>query len=63
MALVGRVLGGLLNGNIAVIQTMVGELVKNPKHERLLQYPICRLNVLTLITARAFAVMPFGKIS
>jgi predicted MFS family arabinose efflux permease len=34
VALAGRVLGGLLNGNIAVIQTMVGELVKNPKHER-----------------------------
>jgi MFS family permease len=34
MALVGRVLGGLLNGNVGVIQTMVGELVTNPKHER-----------------------------
>lgn len=33
-ALAGRVLGGLLNGNIGVIQTMVGELVTNPKHER-----------------------------
>lgn len=32
-ALFGRALGGLLNGNIGVIQTMVGELVKNPKHE------------------------------
>lgn len=32
-ALIGRALGGLLNGNIGVIQTMVGELVKNPKHE------------------------------
>ena len=34
IALLGRILGGLLNGNIGVIQTMVGELVKNPKHER-----------------------------
>jgi len=34
IALLGRVLGGLLNGNIGVIQTMVGELVTNPKHER-----------------------------
>ncbi|KAF2432820.1 MFS general substrate transporter [Tothia fuscella] len=33
VALMGRVLGGLLNGNIGVIQTMVGELVTNPKHE------------------------------
>jgi len=33
IALLGRVLGGLLNGNIGVIQTMVGELVTNPKHE------------------------------
>lgn len=32
-ALIGRAVGGLLNGNIGVIQTMVGELVKNPKHE------------------------------
>ncbi|CAD6504791.1 BgTH12-00294 [Blumeria graminis f. sp. triticale] len=33
IALMGRTIGGLLNGNIAVIQTMVGELVTNPKHE------------------------------
>ncbi|KIV89554.1 hypothetical protein, variant 2 [Exophiala mesophila] len=33
VALVGRVLGGALNGNIGVIQTMVGELVKVPSHE------------------------------
>ncbi|EPE03148.1 mfs transporter [Ophiostoma piceae UAMH 11346] len=33
VALAGRVCGGLLNGNIGVIQTMVGELVKNPDHE------------------------------
>ena len=34
VALAGRALGGLLNGNIGVIQTMVGELVKKPEHER-----------------------------
>jgi hypothetical protein len=34
MALFGRMLGGALNGNVGVIQTMVGELVVNPKHER-----------------------------
>ncbi|KAK5169617.1 uncharacterized protein LTR77_005594 [Saxophila tyrrhenica] len=33
MALFGRMLGGALNGNIGVVQTMVGELVVNPKHE------------------------------
>ncbi|KAF2396083.1 MFS transporter [Trichodelitschia bisporula] len=33
VALFGRVFGGMLNGNIGVIQTMVGELVSNPKHE------------------------------
>ncbi|EGD86962.1 hypothetical protein H112_05479 [Trichophyton rubrum D6] len=33
MALLGRVVGGLLNGNVGVIQTMVGEVVKNPDHE------------------------------
>ncbi|KAL4802881.1 major facilitator superfamily domain-containing protein [Aspergillus unguis] len=33
IALFGRGLGGLLNGNIGVIQTMVGEIVKRPEHE------------------------------
>ncbi|KAL4941988.1 hypothetical protein BDV06DRAFT_235707 [Aspergillus oleicola] len=33
VALVGRILGGALNGNIAVIQTMVCELVKDPNSE------------------------------
>lgn len=34
VALLGRALGGFLNGNIGVIQTMVGELTINPRHER-----------------------------
>jgi MFS family permease len=34
LALLGRAVGGLLNGNIGVIQTMVGELVTKPEHER-----------------------------
>ena len=34
IALVGRAIGGLLNGNIGVIQTMVAEVVTNPRHER-----------------------------
>lgn len=33
MALVGRILGGLLNGNIGIIQSIIGELIKNPAHE------------------------------
>ncbi|PNS15872.1 hypothetical protein CAC42_7978 [Sphaceloma murrayae] len=33
LALFGRALGGFLNGNIGVIQTMVGEMTVNPKHE------------------------------
>jgi len=32
-ALIGRALGGFLNGNIGVIQTMVGEMVTKPEHE------------------------------
>lgn len=34
IALLGRCLAGALNGNVGVIQTMVGEIVVNPKHER-----------------------------
>lgn len=34
IALIGRALGGILNGNIGVIQTMVGEIVHKPEHER-----------------------------
>lgn len=33
IAIAGRLIGGALNGNIGVIQTMVGELVVNPEHE------------------------------
>lgn len=34
VALCGRIIGGLLNGNVGVVQTMVGELVSKPEHER-----------------------------
>lgn len=34
VALLARVLGGALNGNVAVMQTMVSEMVKRPEHER-----------------------------
>ncbi|RDL33670.1 MFS general substrate transporter [Venustampulla echinocandica] len=33
VALAGRALGGVINGNIGIIQTMVGELVTKPEHE------------------------------
>ncbi|KAF2727848.1 MFS general substrate transporter [Polyplosphaeria fusca] len=33
VALVARLVGGALNGNVAVMQTMVAEMVKNPAHE------------------------------
>ena len=38
-ALAGRAVGGLLNGNIGVIQTMVAELVTKPEHERESPFP------------------------
>jgi MFS family permease len=34
VAILGRAIGGLLNGNVGVIQTMVAELVTKPEHER-----------------------------
>ena len=47
VALLGRALGGALNGNIGVIQTMVGELVKRPEHEREfpLHFPIAQYSL------------------
>lgn len=38
VALLGRALGGFLNGNIGVIQTMVGEMVTKKEHERKFDY-------------------------
>jgi len=35
MAVAGRAIGGLLNGNVGCIQTMVAELVTKPEHEPL----------------------------
>ena len=34
VAIIGRAFGGGLSGNVGIVQTMVGELVTNPKHER-----------------------------
>ncbi|KAK3721810.1 hypothetical protein LTR37_002975 [Vermiconidia calcicola] len=33
VALVARLVGGMLNGNVAVMQTMLAEMVKRPEHE------------------------------
>ena len=60
-ALLARLLGGILNGNIGVIQTMVGELVHKPEHER--KNPLStngmKAMLISFCTARVFAVMPF----
>jgi MFS family permease len=60
VALAGRIIGGALNGNIGVIQTMVGEIVKRPEHECRLA---CQTETASLHAnrhaARAYAVMPF----
>lgn len=34
VALVARLIGGMLNGNVAVMQTMLAEMIKKPEHER-----------------------------
>ena len=34
VALLARFIGGALNGNVAIMQTMVAEMVTNPDHER-----------------------------
>ena len=34
VAFVARLIGGMLNGNVAVMQTMMAEMIKNPAHER-----------------------------
>ena len=47
------------DGNIGVIQTMVGELVKKPEHERMHWSPPSRRCSTNPSAARAYAVMPF----
>jgi MFS family permease len=58
MALFGRFLGGALNGNIGVIQTMVAELVTNPRHEREFSF-VDTSQSANGYTAKAYAIMPF----
>lgn len=45
-AFAARVIGGLLNGNVAVMQTMVAEMVKRPEHERKSASSLCRNDTL-----------------
>lgn len=61
MALAGRALGGFLNGNIGVIQTMVGELVTKPEHERKsIHNDRSAIHCADFrTTALAYSVMPF----
>ncbi|KAI0449180.1 major facilitator superfamily domain-containing protein [Xylaria acuta] len=59
VALFGRAFGGLLNGNIGVIQTMVGELVTKKSDEREWKNAPPAAKPGTDFVARAFAVMPF----
>lgn len=60
VALAGRIIGGALNGNIGVIQTMVGELVKRPEHERkYCRFFIAEKQDINWLIAKAYAVMPF----
>jgi MFS family permease len=46
VAVAARALGGALNGNIGVIQTMVGELVKQSEHER--EYSVLSFHIAML---------------
>jgi MFS family permease len=59
VALIGRALGGLLNGNIGVIQTMVGELVTKPEHERmsLFIHPLSFLQPSHLLTGNSPCIL------
>ena len=42
VALLARFIGGALNGNVAVMQTMVAEMVKKPEHERKLCHHVLK---------------------
>lgn len=53
IALIGRLFGGALNGNIGVIQTMVGELVTKPEHVSLLS-ALARLASNSRLTILSF---------
>lgn len=43
VALLARFIGGALNGNVAVMQTMVAEMVKKPEHERKLYHQVGKI--------------------
>lgn len=53
VALLARFVGGALNGNVSVMQTMVAEMVKNPDHEREFSpFPSSLFSSLVLHSAR-----------
>jgi MFS family permease len=60
VALLARFVGGALNGNVSVMQTMVAEMVKLPEHERKFHFHLGyhRKNA-NFLTAKAYAVQPF----
>lgn len=57
VAVLGRALGGALNGNVGVVQTLVAELTRNPKHER--RSTEYRTRKVLIEAARAYSIMPF----
>jgi hypothetical protein len=59
VALVARLIGGMLNGNVAVMQTMLAEMVKNPDHERKFRVELCCVQIKLTISATAYAIHPF----
>jgi MFS family permease len=60
VALGARVIGGLLNGNVAVMQTMVAEMCKKPEWERKWTNLCVRVStVADFGSAKAYAMPPF----
>jgi MFS family permease len=60
VALGARVIGGLLNGNVAVMQTMVAEMCKKPEWERRsTNLYMTAPEVTDFGSARAYAMPPF----
>jgi MFS family permease len=60
VALAARIVGGLLNGNVAVMQTMVAEMCKKPEWERKWDHSIWHATRVTYFyPAKAYAMPPF----
>jgi hypothetical protein len=50
VALLARFVGGALNGNVSVMQTMVAEMVKLPEHERKFAHFFIRMKIHQKLT-------------